>query len=89
LFGMVMKKIDEAPIALAIIRVFDEATNKLIATRVTESQGKYYYLTGPGNFYLTAVKENFNPYKVNDLKFSKGNIITEDIGLIENKQTAV
>ena len=87
LIGMVTKKVNNAPIALAIIRVFDEANNKLIATRVTESQGKYYYLTGPGIFYLTAVKENFAPYKVHNLKFTRGSVIDENISLVESKQT--
>jgi hypothetical protein len=86
LIGMVTKKIDKAPIALAIIRIFDEKNNKLVATRVTESQGKYYYLTNPGVFYLTAAKENFSPYKVHNLKFTRGDVIDENIGLVESKR---
>jgi uncharacterized repeat protein (TIGR01451 family) len=59
LFGIVYDSISKKPLGLSILRVFDKETNKLVATRVTDKQGRYDVLLKPGRYRLEAVKPQY------------------------------
>jgi hypothetical protein len=51
------------PLELAIVRIFDKKTNRLIETDVTDRDGRFKFLTDPGIYYLTAAKPGYVDFK--------------------------
>ncbi len=65
LFGIVYDSITKQPLPLAIVRVYDTATKKLIKTEVTNKEGRYEFLLKPGQYTLEAKKPTyFFPSKI-------------------------
>ncbi len=70
-----------------VIRVFDNAYNKLVDTVITDNNGRYVVLVGPSTYYITAEKEGFVPYQSDtiDLTSQKtngiGGVIAENFSL--------
>lgn len=48
-----------APIAQAVVRVFDKQYNKLLDTQVTDEKGRYAFLVGKNDYYLMVEKSGF------------------------------
>ncbi len=44
----------KAPIANAVVRLFEPTYNKLLETTVTDRFGRYAFVVGPNSYYLTA-----------------------------------
>jgi len=55
-WGIVYNSLTKQPIDLAIVRLFNKNTNKLLATRITDFQGRYLFIVDPGDYYLTVTK---------------------------------
>jgi len=58
-YGVVYDSITKRPIDLAIVRLYDRATNKLVKTKVTDKQGRYAFIAKPGKYYITAFKKDY------------------------------
>lgn len=73
-WGIVYDSMSKEPLALAVVRLYDAQTNKLIATRVTDSSGRYYFVANSNKQYRISVKSgdyNFPaepPYEINEYK---------------------
>jgi len=65
----------------AIIRLIDQKTGRLYATRVSNEHGKYLHLVEPGEYTLISTKENFEQFKIKDLIYKKGDSVKRDIYL--------
>lgn len=59
-WGVVYNSITKKPVDLALVRLYDSKTNKLIASRVTDRAGRYVFLVDSGEYYLRAEKPKFN-----------------------------
>lgn len=59
------------PIVKAVVRIFDSQFNKLLDTQITDKQGRYAFLVGKGNFYLTVDKPGYGTYKSQVFDFTK------------------
>lgn len=59
-WGIVYNSLTKQPIDLAIVRLFNKNTNKLLATRITDFQGRYLFIVDPGDYFATVTK----PYHV-------------------------
>lgn len=80
-FGWVLDHADEKPLALAVVRIFNTDKNWLLGTRVTDKDGRFNFLIGPGNYYVTAVKEGYKPFQSASTHFTKAGLISYDIKL--------
>ena len=58
-FGIVRDKNNQALLSHAIVRVFEPRFNKLLDTRITNYNGKYSFLVGSGQYYLTSQKTGY------------------------------
>jgi len=58
-WGIVYNAITKVPIDLAIIRLLDAQTNRIIRTFVTDRLGRYYFITQPGKYKLNIIKAGY------------------------------
>lgn len=61
-YGLVRDAITHAPLDLAVVRLFDQQTNRLIMTRVANSQGKFFALPPSGMYMITVSKIGYAPF---------------------------
>lgn len=80
-FGNVFEVTDKDPLDLAIVRVFDKKTGKLINTNVSDSHGHYFSLISTGDYQIKATKENFQKSEIKDVHYKRGDVLTKDIYL--------
>lgn len=59
-WGTVYNSITKKPIDLALVRLYDVKTNRLIKSRVTDISGRYMFLVDEGEYYLQVEKPGFN-----------------------------
>ncbi|MEK7607226.1 MAG: hypothetical protein AAB444_03475 [Patescibacteria group bacterium] len=57
-WGIVYNALTKLPVDLATVRLFT-AEGRLLQTRVTDKQGRYAFITGPGRYRLEVVKAGF------------------------------
>ena len=58
-WGVVYNSISKLPIDLAIVRLVDVKTNKLVQSRVTDIEGRYMFRPQPGLYRIEVSKQNF------------------------------
>jgi len=66
-FGMVYDQSTKETIDLAIIRLYDTQTNRLVATRVTDKEGKFFLLMNHGKYNFTVIREGYQSYQGREL----------------------
>lgn len=57
--GYVYNSITKKPVSLAIIRVLDKKSNKVVATKVTDGDGRYDLSIDPGEYLIKASKPKY------------------------------
>lgn len=80
-FGWVLDKNTNHPLSLSVVRIFDVNKNWLLGTRVTDEAGRFNFLIGPGDYYVTAAKEGYKPFQSAQVHFTKSGLISYDIKL--------
>ena len=59
-WGTVYHALSKKPIDLAIVRLYNKATNALVQTRVTDVEGRFLFLVKePGEYYINVIKQGF------------------------------
>jgi len=58
-WGLIYNGLDKTPVDLAIVRLIDNETGKLIQSKVTDREGRYYFITNPGSYRIEVKKTNF------------------------------
>lgn len=58
-FGVVYNAMTKMAVDLATVRLFDAATNRLVRSVVTDSEGKYFFIMNPGRYRVMVVKPGF------------------------------
>ncbi len=61
-YGLVRDAITHVPLDLAVVRLFDQKTNRLVMTRVANSQGKFFALPPSGMYMITITKSGYAPF---------------------------
>jgi hypothetical protein len=56
-WGIVYNSLNKLPVDLAIVRLVDTTTNRVVQTRVTSRNGKYFFKTPPGTYRLEVLKD--------------------------------
>lgn len=69
-WGVVYNSLSKMPIDLAIVRIYEKVTGRLVQTRVTDRDGRYAFWVTPGTYTLTVTKLNyvFPSYYLRDKK---------------------
>lgn len=83
-WGIVYDKTTHKPIANAVVRLFTQEYNKLVSTQVTDSKGRYTFLVGPSNYYLTSEKQGYKLHKSDSIPVKsekEPGLIQSNIGL--------
>lgn len=70
-FGAVYDKETGEAIPKAVLRLYALPYHKLAETRISDANGRYYFLIGPGKFYLTVERDGYiktetDPIEVNN-----------------------
>lgn len=87
-WGIVYDKNTKKPLNNAIVRIFDSEYNKLLETRVTDSQGKYSFLVGNNKYYAVYEKPGYNTKKLSPIDYTKmkeKSLVAYDVGLEKQK----
>ena len=58
-WGLVYNALTKAPIDLAIVRLLDGATNRVLMTRITDAKGRFALNVKPGKYKIEAVKQGY------------------------------
>lgn len=58
-YGVIYNSLTKQPVDLAVVRLYNAQTNRLVTTKVTDSKGRYIFITEPGQYYIKVKKENF------------------------------
>jgi hypothetical protein len=59
-WGIVYDRQDKKPINRAVARLFSKQFNKLISTEVTDNKGRYSFMVGPNEYYITFEKIGYD-----------------------------
>ncbi len=58
-WGVVFNSITKKPIDLAIVRLIDERTGRIIRSMVTDKDGRYFFMVNKGNYRMVVTKTAF------------------------------
>ncbi|MEK7557309.1 MAG: carboxypeptidase regulatory-like domain-containing protein, partial [Patescibacteria group bacterium] len=58
-YGLVRDAITHVPLDLAVVRLYEGGTNRLVMTRVTNAQGKFFALPSAGTYTVTITKPGY------------------------------
>ncbi|MDD2326451.1 MAG: carboxypeptidase regulatory-like domain-containing protein [Alphaproteobacteria bacterium] len=72
------------PLVNAVVRIMDAKFNRVLETQVTDSQGRYAFLVGRGQFFLTANLAGYEQFKTETIDCSgraKTSVIDRELKL--------
>ncbi|MEX2054881.1 MAG: carboxypeptidase-like regulatory domain-containing protein, partial [Candidatus Andersenbacteria bacterium] len=69
-YGQVRDAITHVPLDLAVVRLFEQGTNRLIMTRVTNNQGKFFALPPAGTYTVTISKAGYATFSKQDVELT-------------------
>ncbi len=55
-WGVIYNSLSKLPIDLAIVRLLDAQTGRIIRSSVTDKEGRYFFIVQPGSYKMVAVK---------------------------------
>lgn len=58
-WGVVYNAFTKMPIDLAIVRLVDAQTNRVIRSMVTDKLGRYFFIAQPGKYRITVMRQGF------------------------------
>ncbi len=58
-WGLVYNSLNKLPVDLAMIRLINAETNRVVQSKVTDSKGHFIFMVGPGKYKLEVRKNNF------------------------------
>jgi uncharacterized repeat protein (TIGR01451 family) len=58
-WGTVYNSVTKRSVDLAVVRVYNAESNRLVRTKVTDAQGRYQFILKPGKYYLSVDKKGF------------------------------
>lgn len=83
-WGIVYEKDTTTTIGNTVVRLFTKKYNKLVSTQVTDRKGRYAFLVGPSDYYITFDKKGYKTQKSSDIIISEqelASIVKEDAKL--------
>ncbi len=82
-WGIVYDAVSRKPLARTIARLFNSQFNKLVSTQITDNHGRYYFLAGDNQYYVTYEHPNYAEGKsaLIDLNGKEAENIALDVAL--------
>lgn len=81
-WGIVYDKETQKPVGRAIARLFSKQFNKLVLSEVTDNSGRYSFMVGPNEYYVTFEKAGYQKAVTGDIKIKeKDEVIKVDTGM--------
>lgn len=68
-WGMVYDVSTKNPVGHVVARLFTKEYNKLVDTQLTDKKGRYAFLVGPNDYYVTFEKGGYKKYQSRDILF--------------------
>ncbi len=63
-----------------VARLFTKNYDKLVATQLTDAKGRYSFLVGPNDYYITFEHKGYQPARSKDITIKKeGDAVKEDV----------
>lgn len=87
-WGLVSEKSSNAPLGNAVVRLFTKQYNKLVSTQVTDKEGRYAFLVGPSEYYVTYEKKGYKQHTTESFQVGEhvdGSVIKEKVSLEKEK----
>ena len=85
--GTIKNAVTAEPIPLAVVRVYEARHNWLLFTRVTNAKGHFKFLVTQGEYYVTSSRQEYKPYKSEELTVRKSDVVKLDIPMEPNSIT--
>ena len=71
-WGNVFDSLTGHPVDLAVVRLYEKSTGKLVSTQVTDFDGRFHFLTSTGTYYIQVKKKGYEfPAKISEFKASQ------------------
>ncbi|HBE89776.1 MAG TPA: hypothetical protein DDW41_01075 [Candidatus Andersenbacteria bacterium] len=70
-YGVVRDAISRVPLDLAVVRLYEEKTGKLVLTRATNGQGKFFALPPSGTYTVTVTKPGYATFTRHDVMVNR------------------
>jgi len=88
-WGIVYNSLDKKPIDLAMVRLIEESSGRVIRSRVTDKEGRFLFIVDTGRYLIEVVKQGFvfpsnilhgkqDDGQYRDLYFGEQIAVTED-----------
>ncbi|MFH0927896.1 MAG: fibronectin type III domain-containing protein, partial [bacterium] len=58
-WGIVYDSLTKMPVDLVVVRLLDAATNRIVQSRVTDREGRYFFLANPGEYRIQVIKNGY------------------------------
>lgn len=69
-YGLVRDAITHTPLDLAVVRLYDQKSNRLMMTRVADSQGKFFALPPAGTYRVTVTKPGYAVFSKDSVRIT-------------------
>ncbi len=63
-WGVIYHAFNKQPVDLAMVRLIDHKSNAIVQSRVTDMQGRYFFITTPGIYRIEVAKDGFRGLSV-------------------------
>lgn len=81
-WGIVYARHDNSPLGRVVTRLFSKQFNKLVSTEITDGKGRYSFMVGPNDYFITFEKDGFKKATSPEIKVKEKNeVIKLDVGL--------
>jgi hypothetical protein len=60
--GVVLDAITRVPVDLAVVRLYEEKTGRLVVTRATDDHGTFFVLPAAGSYRVEVTKQGYAPF---------------------------
>jgi hypothetical protein len=82
-WGAVYDHARRKPIKNAVARLFSKRFNKLVASELTDGQGQYAFLAGPGEYFVTMDKPGYKQGPSRDITITNtaDEVVKVDVAL--------
>lgn len=89
-WGIVYDETTKEPVGRAVARLFTKEYNKLVSSQITDAMGRYAFLAGPNDYYVTVEKPGYAIGRAEDLTLTDAErgFIKKDIALAKNSGSA-
>ncbi|HOX61006.1 MAG TPA: hypothetical protein PLV72_03310 [Candidatus Magasanikbacteria bacterium] len=80
-WGIVYDESGKKPLGNVVARLFNSQFNKLVASQVTDSRGRYYLMAADDVYFATFDKPKYEPVKVEgiDMRGKDGGVVSVDV----------